>query len=302
MHIILFILKIIGRILLGVLAVFLGLLMLLLFVPVRYEAKGSYIGKTPVLQGRIRYLFPLLQLRFSYGETRLLQLRICGILIKDFLAPPKKKPDGKKQNRRQGKKSDRVAARAGDTAGDDAAQNMSETERQEKRDDKEKPALPPEQVQQAPGFIASLLQKCRAIWQKLKETKDNVAARREQILSYLAFWQREDVQKAVAIAKTTLFKVLRSIAPRKLRIRLRLGLGDPASTGQLCGFYGMIYPFVGNYVIMEPDFEQAIYEGDFYLKGKVTFFVLVKAGCVFLFHKDFKCIRNLIMHKEVADE
>ena len=143
---------------------------------------------------------------------------------------------------------------------------------------------------------------CRNIGQKWKETKENTEKRKEQILSYLAFLQREDVRKALGIAKITLQRVLKSIAPRKLRIRLHLGLGDPASTGQLCGFYGMIYPFVGNYVIIEPDFEQMVYEGDFYLRGKVTLFVLIKAGCIFLFHKDLKCIRNLILHKEVADE
>lgn len=331
MHILFTILQILGNVLLALLVVILVLLILLLFVPVRYEAKGSYQEKNIVICGRVRYLFPFLQLLFSYDQTKKLQLRIFGILVKDFFSEQQGKKTGKRRKKKSGKKS-------GERISDKKSQNAKEMPEKDTPDKTAADAILPEEEkgrgeitdgaqvadqtvlsdqtgekrtfvrkidtfwERIRTFWDSLCRRVRAFYKKWKELLGNAKESKEQILSYIAFWQREDVQKAIGIAKKTLLKVLGSILPRKKMVHLHVGLGDPASTGQLCGFYGMIYPFVGNYVIIEPDFTQVIYEGDFYLKGKITLFVLLKAACIFLFHKDLKCIRKLVLHKEVANE
>lgn len=333
MHILITILQILGNVLLVLLLVFLILLFLLLFVPVRYEAKGSYQEKKIVLCGKVRYLFPFVQLLFSYDQTKKMQLRILGILVKDFLS--EQQQTGKKTGKRKKKNA---GEKTGEKIPDNKTQSTKETPAKETPDERDADAIQPEDdtgrgeirsgaqdadqivqtdqtgekrtfvhrigtfMERVRSFPDSLCRRVKAFCKKWKEILGNAKERKEQILSYIAFWQREDVQKAIGIAGKTLRKVLRSILPRKKRLYLHVGLGDPASTGQLCGFYGMIYPFVGNYVIIEPDFSQLIYEGDFYVKGKITLFVLLKAACIFLFHKDLKCIRKLVMHKEVANE
>lgn len=318
MGIVFSILKILG-IVVAFLAAFLVLLaVLILFVPVFYEAKGSYQDGKPLLEARIRYLFPLFQFRLCLGEKKLAQLRVLGILIKDLFAP--KKP--KKQNKKKKPKKQKKEKKGGQQQNKEKAQpseplqippppeppkqeNDSKQGDEPEQEDEPKVGLI-ERIRQLPGkvkaFVQALIASCKKLWQKLVETKNKAEERRNLVLHYIETWQREDVQKAVGISKKTLLRVLKSIRPRKLRVLFHVGLGDPGATGQLCGFYGMLYPFIGKYVIMEPDFERAVYEGDFYCRGRITIFILAKAGCIFFFHKDLKCIRNIILHKEDSNE
>lgn len=324
MGIVFSILKIVGIAAALIIAVLLLLAVLILFVPIFYEAKGSYQEGSPLLEARIRYLFPLLQFRICLGEKKLAQLRVLGILIKDLFAPEKKEKKEKKgrqdqQNKRKKRKkeTDKTTSKA-----QESQESPSESSKNPAKNPSEPVQLPAdpdppnqedepkmgliERIRQLPGKVKALAEaliaSCKKLWQKLVDTKDKAQERRDLVLHYIETWQRSDVQKAVGISKKTLLQILKSIRPRKLRVNLHAGLGDPGATGQLCGFYGMLYPFIGKYVIMKPDFERTVYEGDFYCRGRITIFILAKAGCIFLFHRDLKCIRNIILHKEDSNE
>lgn len=309
------ILKILGIAAALLAAVLVLLLFLILFVPVFYEAKGSYQDGKPLLEARIRYLFPLVQFRLCLGEKKLAQLRVLGILIKDLFAPKKPKKQNKKKKRKKKKKEkkggqNQEKTKREKTQSSEPVQIPADPSPTKQEDAPEQEDAPKvsliERIRQLPdkvkALVKALIASCKKLWQKLADTKNEVQARRDLVLHYIETWQREDVQKAVGISKKTLLRVLKNIRPRKLRILFHVGLGDPGATGQLCGFYGMLYPFIGKYVIMEPDFERAVYEGDFYCRGRITIFILAKAGCIFLFHKDLKCIRNFILHKEDSNE
>lgn len=309
------ILKILGIAAALLAAVLVLLVLLILFVPVFYEAKGSYQDGKPLLEARIRYLFPLFQFRVCLGEKKLAQLRVLGILIKDLFAPKKPKKKKKQKKAKKGgqnqEKTKKEKTQSSEPVQIQAPPDPPKQEIDSKQEDEPEQEDEPkvgfiERIRQLPGkvkaFVQALIASCKKLWQKLVDTKNEVQERRDLVLHYIEIWQREDVQKAVGISKKTLLRVLKSIRPRKLRVLIHAGLGDPGATGQLCGFYGMLYPFIGKYVIMEPDFERAVYEGDFYCRGRITIFILAKAGCIFLFHKDLKCIRNFILHKEDSNE
>ena len=57
--------------------------------------------------------------------------------------------------------------------------------------------------------------------------------------------------------------------PRKYYGKVHFGTEDPASTGQLLGVIGMLMPLYRDNIIVAPDFEQKIFEGDIHARGRV---------------------------------
>ena len=52
-------------------------------------------------------------------------------------------------------------------------------------------------------------------------------------------------------------------------MNLHYGFEDPYRTGQVLAGLSMIYPFVGDNMSIQPDFEHQIIEGNLYMKGKI---------------------------------
>ena len=115
------------------------------------------------------------------------------------------------------------------------------------------------------------------------------------VLSYYAeTLKKEETKSALRLAKNTLKKLWKSVGPRKGRLRVRFGTGDPGSCGEICAFLGMVYPFIGNYVMIEPEMEQAVFDCDVWLCGHVTVFALLKAGWVVLFNPEIKYLKEVM--------
>ena len=93
--------------------------------------------------------------------------------------------------------------------------------------------------------------------------------------------------------------LLRHVCPKKIKGSLRIGTGDPASTGQVLAVYGMLYPFLGNQIMVTPDFEQQIVEGELFIKGRITLFRLVKCAWIVYFNKDLRRVINMLKREAV---
>ncbi len=123
-----------------------------------------------------------------------------------------------------------------------------------------------------------------AICDKIKKIIENIGY-------YAELLQGDVFKEAFGISKKQLFRIIRNIRPRKCDVRLTVGTGDPASTGQILAIYGMLYPFIGNNVIIQADFENLILEGSLDIRGRVTAFTLLIAA--FRLYRD-KNIRQLL--------
>uniref|UniRef100_UPI003260D391 hypothetical protein n=1 Tax=Clostridium sp. NkU-1 TaxID=1095009 RepID=UPI003260D391 len=80
LHIILFILKILGLLVLIVLGLILTVVLLVLLVPVRYQAEGSYDGKVKG-KARITWLLHILSVSAQYEEDLIVRVRFFGFRI-----------------------------------------------------------------------------------------------------------------------------------------------------------------------------------------------------------------------------
>lgn len=291
MHIILSVLNIIRIVLLLLLAVLLFFLLVVLFVPIAYNAKGHYDKNTTSARVQLLFLYPFLQVLFSYTDgIKEAKLKLFGICIKNFF----KKKEKKKNNGRSSKNTE-------------AAQTV--VDEQLPRQRRQSAKHTPENDGHTPTQSRSLWRKIRFFFCYIKEKlystaekclhlRDTLKAVTDHINHYREIWSMDVTQEAFAKAKKTLLRLVRGIKPRKGLLKLRLGTDDPAKTGELCAFFGMIYPFIGNYVMIEPDFEQEIFEGDFYVKGHFNIFMLLRAAWIFLFDKDIKKLKEILMNSD----
>lgn len=104
LHIILFILKIIGVILLSILGLLLALLLIVLFVPVRYQLRASH-GEALYLKGSVSWLLHLVRIRVTHIDGVFhIRARILGFLLYDNLKPRKPKRRRSKRNLHKKKK------------------------------------------------------------------------------------------------------------------------------------------------------------------------------------------------------
>lgn len=94
-------------------------------------------------------------------------------------------------------------------------------------------------------------------------------------------------------------QLLKNIAPRKVKGYVHIGMEDPATTGQILGYYGMLYPLIGGHIDVIPDFDQVILEGSLKIRGHITLFQAVRTACVIYFNKDLRKLIKLLK-REVA--
>lgn len=77
LSIVLMVLKVIGILLLAILGLLLTVILIILFVPIRYSAKGSYIGK-PKGTAQVTWLLHILSAKAVYDEDLDLSVRVFG--------------------------------------------------------------------------------------------------------------------------------------------------------------------------------------------------------------------------------
>ena len=74
-------------------------------------------------------------------------------------------------------------------------------------------------------------------------------------------------QKAFSKAKKETGKLLKRWKPKVIKGTVRFGFEDPCHTGQALAAFSIIYPFIGEFLSIEPNFERRILKGDVKVRG-----------------------------------
>lgn len=320
LHILLMILKIIGIVLAVIIGIFLAVLICVLFIPVRYciRAEGKLGEEVPIrLEIKITWLMHAVNIAFSYSKSACLRLRIFCFTI--FDSSKKKQLTGKKK-----KEADEEpgAEDGGEQTGTEQTKADAETIEDKKNREPEylenkgtgileenkktdRDETKEDTAAEGSSKIKDFLEAFRLFFRKLLDAVENIEytiqkicgkirSVMENIRYYVNILQGEAFKKVFRNGKCQLFGILRSVRPKKCRINLTVGMEDPSGTGQIMAFYGMLYPFVGNNVSVQADFEEKIMEGDLYIKGKVTAVVfLIAAIRLFMDKNIWKLIKLL---------
>ncbi len=94
-------------------------------------------------------------------------------------------------------------------------------------------------------------------------------------------------------------KLLWHIRPRKLDIDLKLGMDDPATTGEAVGIIYSFYPVYTKHLHLTPDFDKKVIEADLDLKGHIQLIFVLIAPLRIYFDKNIRRLYRQIQKLRV---
>ncbi|MCM1375713.1 MAG: DUF2953 domain-containing protein [Muribaculum sp.] len=248
------ILSILGIIVLILLAVLLVAVLLLLLVPVAYRGYGSaHNGKYQMLL-RFRWLFGAVRGSFNYDGNGAWKIKALWLTLYD--SGGNQRDIGTKEENRE------EASLKTDADKGEAGQKSSFEERPSGEQ------IAAEQGQPSGEQTAA----------EREKPSDRLSGLKEIIQRCLAIALDEDNQALVGHALNRLGRILRSMRPRCLRLEAIVGTGEPDTTGYLYGAFWAVRPFLGSkcYILVTPDFERQILEGEVSLRGRIMAVVLLR--------------------------
>ncbi len=332
LHILLMILKWIGILLLSVLGFVLLLILLVLFVPVRYRIRGSY-EETPEAKITVSWLFHILHAKVRYQDTLFWQLRIFGIPIKASGRPKKEKTkngdrdskkikaDKAKQKKQKQEQESPQEEHCGEhlqaainkqggfsSAGKESVQPEASEQKESVQPEASEQKESEEQETAKQGVFAkiqgafvrirSFFRAIRGVLHNIRYTIhgicDKIKNIRDKIGHYHDVLTCDEGKKAIALVKEELGKLLKHIAPRKFRMDFTFGFDDPATTGEVMAMISMFYPIWSYDITLHPDFNRCVMQGHLFLKGRVRIFTLLRIAWKVYFNKNLKKVLRML--------
>lgn len=327
MTFILGILKIIGITLLVILLAVVLLIFSVLFVPIRYKLQGQYHTSFSC-KLNFHWLFHLLGMKiYTIDEEQNVVITFLGIPIwnkKRSDERKRKKADKatkvshksrKKKNTSQKGKSNKevkvirpksepednsqtsqAEGKTADTSDEPRiAQENSSFEEDEHISLKEKICI----------FLKSIIRFFQSIYRMLQNMKytfericDKIKKTVSDITYYKELFQNKRVKCALATIKTWVSKFFGNIKPQKVLIHITFGMDDPSIVGDILSIYSILYPWIGQSVIVSPYFEETPVSGDFLVKGRITLFWIAYAIWKYLFDKDIRYLKRRVIREE----
>ncbi len=299
------ILKILGIILLGILGFLLLLLLCVLFIPIRYRlnAKREYNDNEPVtVDIKVSWLLHFITMTFSYPLQKYIKLKLFGITLyssenkaeQEKQLSPKGSGSEKDDNTDatfEKKPSDKLSK----TENADLASGENFILEEDKLEDElEKKLLEDIEDPTVIKFIKKLFELLKNIKYTIFKIYDKIKKIIKEIRYYTSVIRSNCFNRAFSLCKTELLMLVISILPKKIKGNFIIGTGDPASTAQILAIHGMLYPIIGNHINIIPDFDNTIYEGDLFIKGKITVFKVLKTAIKIYFNKDLRRVIQLL--------
>ena len=313
LHILFIILKIIGIILLAAIAFILLAVLVVLFVPIRYQVsieRTEEDGAPPIsIQGSVFWLLHLINVRFHYPEKPMLRARIA---LRTIFVYPQESTDSATSKKRKKKKttvseasrdkSPSIAADPGRLPAGQEQQNQAETDGEEQTGQKKSI------LQKLRSFVERIIE----FWNRLKQILSNIqyTIRRlcdkikdilYNIQYYKEVFESDVFQQSFALCRGELGYALRHLKPTKLKADWIIGTGDPVLNSDILAVYGVCYPLVGQNVRIVADYDAKYIEGTALIKGRIRLFALVRVAWRIYFNKNIRTLIRLLKKEAVTD-
>lgn len=307
------ILKWLGILLLVILGLVLAVLLAVLFVPIRYEAEGSFKGE-PAAKGRVSWLWRLFSCQVVYDGEAEVSLRIFGVktgrkkeaadgaeeaeIPEPVVTAREKHPE--KEEPAGGNKPAEEAPVSGSQPGEECpAPEMPEicerTSAEKLKSDAAKAA--PEQ----PGAeteTGKKRQKKKRIrqnpFQKIKVTFQRICGKlktaEEKWQKLRDFLEKEENKNTFRLLKRQVIRLFRHILPGKVSGKVRFGFEDPYTTGRILTYISPFYGWYGRKIQVIPVFDEQVLEGEISLKGRIRIATLLFIGFQVWRDKNFRTL------------
>lgn len=280
------ILKVIGIILLVVLALILTALLCVLFVPVKYRAVGSFDNTDIRAKAHVSWLFHLFALHIEYADETDGYIRLAFVKRKLF-----DDADSDYEN------DVKAAEASDDDVMDEAAKTETEDKVSENTGDEPKISADENQhIKQQTKLAHQKTYKKRSEKPHKKQFKDKSEKIKNCIYKLKREYSDERNKAAFLHLKKELFIILKRICPRRLKLTMVYSTGSPDTTGISLGILACFPVGYTNRWRITPDFESEnpYAKGSFDIKGHVIVISILAATLRILFDKNCRRLYNRI--------
>lgn len=265
LHIILFILKLLGLLILILSGLILLAVLLVLFVPVRYRGEGSYYNRVKGNM-KISWLLHILSVTVRYENEILIVVRLFGFQI----MKPKKMDEEMKEAEEimvqamEVKEPETVkeARRLGEDIKDTV---LKESEPQPSVQTKKRSWILTLYYKIKKKFI-HILKKIRHLYMRICDTWKNMKDKKEEIQAFLANSQN---QKTAKLLFRQVKRLIRHIFPVKGHGTVTFGFEDPGLTGQALMAASLLYPFFHKHWNLYPVFDRTVFTAEGTFQGRI---------------------------------
>lgn len=280
------ILKVIGIILLVVLALILTALFCVLFVPVKYRAVGSFENTDIRAKAHVSWLFHLFALHIEYADETDGYIRLAFVKRKLF-----DDADSDYEN------DEKAAEASDDDVMDEAAKTETEDKVSENTGDEPKISADENQhIKQQTKLTHQKTYKKRNKKSHKKQFKEKSEKIKNCIYKLKREYSDERNKAAFLHLKKELFIILKRICPRRLKLTMVYSTGSPDTTGISLGILACFPVGYTNRWRITPDFEseKPYAKGRFDIKGHVIVISILAATLRILFDKNCRRLYNRI--------
>lgn len=280
------ILKVIGIILLVVLALILTALFCVLFVPVKYRAVGSFENTDIRAKAHVSWLFHLFALHIEYADETDGYIRLAFVKRKLF-----DDADSDYEN------DEKAAEASDDDVMDEAAKTETEDKVSENTGDEPKISADENQhIKQQTKLTHQKTYKKRNKKSHKKQFKEKSEKIKNCIYKLKREYSDERNKAAFSHLKKELFIILKRICPRRLKLTMVYSTGSPDTTGISLGILACFPVGYTNRWRITPDFEseKPYAKGSFDIKGHVIVISILAATLRILFDKNCRRLYNRI--------
>lgn len=300
------ILKVIGIILLVVLALILTALLCVLFVPVKYRAVGSFDNTDIRAKAHVSWLFHLFALHIEYAQETDGYIRLAFVkkkLFDNYEALDDDDMDEAAKTETEDKVSEntgdepKIPADESEHVADDQTENESTTQiHNEQRTVNDEN----QHIKQQTKLTHQKTYKKRSEKPPKKSHKKQFKDKSDKIKNCIYKLKREysDERNKAAFLhlKKELFIILKRICPRRLKLTMVYSTGSPDTTGISLGVLACFPVGYTNRWQITPDFEseKSYAKGSFDIKGHVIVISILAATLRILFDKNCRRLYNRI--------
>lgn len=301
LHTLLVILKIIGILFAILIGLILLCILLVLFCPARYQINGEYRGALR-LRAKVTFLMPLLSAVIDYSNGINTEVRILGfpIIPKNRRDKPSKKKKVVPSDKSSGKQNATIdvdnTPNTASNQNEDSNRN-TDTKRYEYHNqnagNKRKKGSPYSMLKRKIIHMKEvILDFFRSITQAFRKARILLSDLSAFPSNIKVLFDDEGAKRGWTFLIEEISLLLKKGRPKKIRWFLRIGTGDPCLTGQILGLLGVLYARWGKGMQIEPDFEEPVFETDFFCKGKIRGIHVLRFTLKIIFHKDIKYLRE----------
>ena len=248
------------------------ILVLVLCVPIRYDLKARYNEGFKAKAG-VHWLLRLLHIKVAAINAQILvKVNVFGHCFKKL-----------------------HLGKWGEEESEETASEQKPEKEPEKEEEKEEPKAeekPPASAQPFDAVFANMEEEEKPKEEKPgavpKEEEDGAEDFKEMIRKAEDFLNDEKNQYTIHLILKQLCKLGKHLLPTKFLVEGKLGLGDPAKTGEIIGKVYRFYPLYGDHIRLDGVYDEKVTNVYTEIAGRIRLGILVEIAVRLLLNKNFR--------------